>query len=256
MARIYKTKDNQSISYNQSGQGPGLVLLHGGYTQDKSIWSELSYVRDLSKQFTVVSIDIRGLGESSKPKLVEYYSIDRLASDIEGVCKVEALQEYFIWGFSLGASIALHCADQLSVRGVIAGGTYFGPDLSEYARTNIESLERIIAIKRRGLLVESELSEADRYFIRNADLDVVLAISKAMSQWTTIEPDQVCVPTLVYSGTEDKTVSHILQRQANKIRAAGIRIELLEGLDHFDLINNKQVVFPMIAEFLFACLDR
>ncbi len=256
MTITYKTKDNQCIAYKQSGHGPGLVLLHGGYTQDKSIWSKLSYIQDLKEQFTVVVIDLRGHGESSKPTDMAFYSIDCFIGDIEGIARAVGLKNYLIWGFSLGASIALHCANQLSVKGIVAAGTYFGQELVDYARNNIMGLEEVVRLKRSGQLVESELTQADRYFIDHADLNIALTISKAMAKWPIIEPNEIKIPTLLYSGTNDEPSYSILQGQANKIRAAGINLEFFENFDHFDLINKKPVVFPVVKDFLIDNLAR
>src|SRR5690348_2469781 len=49
----------------RAGQGPPLLLLHG-YPQTHIMWHKLAPT--LATEFTVVAADLRGYGDSSKPK--------------------------------------------------------------------------------------------------------------------------------------------------------------------------------------------
>ena len=53
------------ISAMVGGQGPGLLLLHG-HPQTLAIWHKVAPT--LAQHFTVVAADLRGYGDSSKPK--------------------------------------------------------------------------------------------------------------------------------------------------------------------------------------------
>ena len=52
------------ISYTIEGSGPPLLLLHG-FPQTKAIWRKI--VPKLTPYFTVITSDLRGYGDSSKP---------------------------------------------------------------------------------------------------------------------------------------------------------------------------------------------
>ena len=250
MTKFIESEDGYKIAYSCSGSGLGLVLLHGGFTQSRSIWTELSYVTSLQQQYTVVCMDTRGHGDSDKPQEERAYSIERLIRDIELVSEAMELKEFFVWGFSLGASIALHLATQRKLRGVIAAGSFFGRELIDYGKHNIPSLEAAVRAKDENRLDRLELSSTERFFVENADLDVALAISNAMANWSRIEPDMVKSPLLIYAGTNDEPIHSILQQQSKDIQNAGIELNFIDKLDHFQAISEKKIVLPMVERFL------
>jgi haloacetate dehalogenase len=60
-----------TISGVTGGNGPPLLLLHG-FPQSHHIWHRVT--PELSKTYTVIAIDLRGSGASSKPKGDERHS--------------------------------------------------------------------------------------------------------------------------------------------------------------------------------------
>ena len=61
------SKDGTRIAYDVAGSGPAVILLHGG-GQNRQAWHGTGYVDRLAKEFTVITIDIRGNGESDKER--------------------------------------------------------------------------------------------------------------------------------------------------------------------------------------------
>jgi haloacetate dehalogenase len=62
---LLEVSPGMSISAMVGGQGPGLLLLHG-HPQTLAIWHKVAPT--LAQHFTVVAADLRGYGDSSKPK--------------------------------------------------------------------------------------------------------------------------------------------------------------------------------------------
>ncbi len=94
--------DGLRIAFKRAGEGPPLVLLHGGLSDSREWRRQLD---DLSVEFTVVAWDAPGCGQSSDPpeafRLPEY--ADCLAAFIEAL----GLGRPHILGLSFGAGLAL-----------------------------------------------------------------------------------------------------------------------------------------------------
>src|SRR5262245_51331973 len=95
------SRDGTRIAYDITGTGPALILLHGG----RRDWHGAGYVSRLSPEFTVITIDQRGSGESDKPLAASAYAIDKLVDDVLAVADAAGAQRFALWGFSYGANI-------------------------------------------------------------------------------------------------------------------------------------------------------
>ncbi|MGR5096216.1 pimeloyl-ACP methyl ester esterase BioH [Vibrio maritimus] len=88
------------VHWQTEGQGPDLVLVHG-WGMNGAVWSACS--RELSKHFTVHTVDLPGYGLSHQ---VSYQSMQELADML-----LDEAPEHAIWlGWSLGGLIATHIA--------------------------------------------------------------------------------------------------------------------------------------------------
>jgi len=90
------------IAYQRAGEGPPLVLLHGGLS-DRREWRR--QLEELSDEFTVVAWDAPGCGQSSDPpetfRLPEY--ADCLAAFVDAL----GLGQSHVLGLSFGAGLSL-----------------------------------------------------------------------------------------------------------------------------------------------------
>jgi pimeloyl-ACP methyl ester carboxylesterase len=95
--------DGLRIAYQRRGDGPPLVLLHGGFGLDSRSWAP--QLDALSDEFTVVAWDAPGCGRSSDPpdtfRLPDY--ADCLARFMDAL----ALQHPHVAGLSFGGTLAL-----------------------------------------------------------------------------------------------------------------------------------------------------
>jgi 3-oxoadipate enol-lactonase len=91
---------NITINYEQQGSGEPLVLIpylsadHACYAYQ---------VPEYSKQFTCVSIDLRGTGDSDKPQTP--YSFEALADDVASFMQAVGISRAHVCGVSFGASV-------------------------------------------------------------------------------------------------------------------------------------------------------
>ena len=101
----YLQHDGVNLAYHTSGAGSPVVLVHG-WCDNHQIMSALA--GHVSAQHHVVSYDLRGHGQSDKPKTP--YTMATFADDLAFICTQLDLQHPLIIGHSLGGAIALELA--------------------------------------------------------------------------------------------------------------------------------------------------
>ena len=95
------------IHYAIGGEGEPLVLVHG-FGQNWYMWNRL--LPELSKHFTVIAPDLRGVGESDKPK--DGYDKKNMATDIHELVKKLGYKSIKLAGHDIGLMVAYAYAAQ------------------------------------------------------------------------------------------------------------------------------------------------
>ncbi|WP_375483184.1 alpha/beta fold hydrolase [uncultured Mycobacterium sp.] len=89
------------IHYVRGGHGPTVVLIHG-FPQDWYEWRRI--MPRLAKRFTVVAVDLRGVGGSAPS--ASHYAATELASDIRHLLDQLGLGAAHLVGHDIGGSVA------------------------------------------------------------------------------------------------------------------------------------------------------
>src|SRR5918999_2648791 len=99
-----------TVSYDEYGSGPPLVLVHGTFSDHRTNWE---FVKPLfEKQFTAYAIARRGRGETDA---TEGHSLEDESGDVAAV--IESVGEpVFLLGHSYGAHTALAAAAKVPDR--------------------------------------------------------------------------------------------------------------------------------------------
>ena len=84
MAEAFNAVDGVRISFQESGAGPAIVLVHGSGLS-RAVWRGLGYTKALEERFRVLTLDLRGHGRSDKPQHEAAYTMDLLVGDILAV---------------------------------------------------------------------------------------------------------------------------------------------------------------------------
>ena len=98
---VVTTRDRVRIHYRRLGRGPGLVLLHG-YPQTGHMWRKV--MPALAERFTVVAPDLRGYGDSDRPR--GGYDKRTMAADVADVVAALGLGPAVLVGHDRGARVA------------------------------------------------------------------------------------------------------------------------------------------------------
>ena len=127
--------NNIDIAYVEAGDGPPLILLHGGVVSTGPAWADSpvaygSHLATLGKHFRVIAPDIRGSGATVHPGGTVSYSL--LADDLIALIDALGLDRPLVGGFSDGAAIATVAAirqpDAIGALAAHAGYDIFVPD--------------------------------------------------------------------------------------------------------------------------------
>jgi pimeloyl-ACP methyl ester carboxylesterase len=104
------------LYYVRGGNGPAVILLHG-FPED---WYEFRLIMPrLAKAFTVLAVDLRGVGESAPSETG--YDAANLAEDIHQLSFSLGLEHVYVFGHDIGGMVAYAFARRYpqSARGVM-----------------------------------------------------------------------------------------------------------------------------------------
>jgi pimeloyl-ACP methyl ester carboxylesterase len=101
-AEYLETTDGAKIYYEDHGKGQPIVLVHG-WTCSSKFWQK--NVPELAKEFRVVTLDLRGHGNSSKT--MTGHTIAQYARDVRAVIERLELRNVTLVGWSLGGPVVL-----------------------------------------------------------------------------------------------------------------------------------------------------
>jgi len=107
----FLTLGGATLRYDRAGAGPTVLLIHG-WLGNRSFWER--QVTALRDRFTVVTVDLRGHGESSPPRTG--YTIAGMAADLEQLVRAIGAQKVAVVGWSMGGMIAQELARRLGDR--------------------------------------------------------------------------------------------------------------------------------------------
>ncbi|TMB90520.1 MAG: alpha/beta hydrolase [Chloroflexi bacterium] len=243
------SRDGTRIVFDQSGTGPALLLVHGGFV-DRRFWGPSLPL--LARHFTVYAMDRRGHGDS------DAYPADHdIAREYEDVAAVATAvgAPVDVLGHSSGAHVALHAARRTAqVKGLVL---YEPPRLDAFtpsvrgrlhaslAAGDLDSIvatvlvDVVVSTTNPGILpnarpqVLAGLRESPIWAgaLRNARSIPAEADSYATYRFDPVEFRDFSTPTVLLLGS---TSGPVVQGWVQDLHAAlsSSRIVLLEGQGH------------------------
>ena len=136
-----KMEINQArINYELAGKGPCLVLIHG-FSDNLTMW--YNQVPEFSKSYQVLTIDVRGHGETEVPN--GKYEMATVTEDLRALLDDLKIEKACVLGYSMGGRIALSFALKYPERTtgiVFANSGVMGPGAEPPPEQMMEMMER------------------------------------------------------------------------------------------------------------------
>jgi pimeloyl-ACP methyl ester carboxylesterase len=140
MTAHFANVNGVKLAYRVQGEGPPLVLVMG-YRLNSAAWP-VTFIEQLARRFTIITLDNRGTGLSDKP--IEGYAVANLARDLCGVLDQLGIAEANILGYSMGGAIAQEFVRQFPERvsSLILCATMPGGPRAAYAKASVVRVMR------------------------------------------------------------------------------------------------------------------
>jgi pimeloyl-ACP methyl ester carboxylesterase len=245
--------DGQRIAYDVSGAGPPIVLLHGG-SQTRQDWHTAGYVGRLQRNYRVITVDIRGNGESDQPTAPTDYTTDKHGQDILAVADACGLERFTLWGYSYGGNIGRYLAAQSRrVAKLIMVGIPFGlgasGDFRQFILDFCDHWSPILQAQRAGTLDIASLSADDQDELQSGEIPVALAWLSAMLEWVAIAPGDLLCPTLWLVGSRNENALASFQEYRAALKESNVQVQVVDGLDHRQEFTEIDQVLPAMLAF-------
>jgi pimeloyl-ACP methyl ester carboxylesterase len=259
-----------TLHYQQAGEGPDLVLIHG-VTGDLSSWY-LRVMPALARDFRVVAYDLRGHGYSDMPPR-GYTSVD-LAADLDALLDHLGIEHAHLLGHSYGGTIALQCAALYPAR--VASLILAEPWLAAlmplldlhtwpYLEANRMSLEsqglnipddklfdveymaRELLHLKLGIGLRGGAERSSRRLLRLLDTTTALAEAAAVSGLTVERMREIRQPVLAVYGE----ISPLLQLADHLAGALpSCQVQILAGVSHYFALSRPEMLVDVSRDFL------
>ncbi len=247
----YADNDGVRIYYEVVGEGPPLVLVHGGSgsTQD---WDLFGYTDALKDNYQLIMVDLRGHGQSDKPHDAAAYDPETQVDDIIAVLDELDIDKthYFGWslGGALGWALATHAPERFHSM-IINGDEPAGYDDSELTTMMLDMGADGWAKMVEDIARANDVWQPGIYNAYAGNDVEALALAFVELSWmdaTDILPD-IKIPMLLLQGTNDAELDAMTEASEQIPNA---KLVLLDGLDHIQGFFLSDKVLPHVTKFL------
>ena len=243
--------DGLAVEYQDEGQGPAIVLLHGWM---HSLASFDAITKLLSQRYRVVRVDLPGFGLSEPPPKPWY--VGNYSELVAHLLKKLQLDPVALVGHSFGGRVIMKGLGD----GTLKTQKIVLIDTAGNARRNTPRLRFYKAIAKTGkafatLAPRSLYAAMRRRLYRRAGSDYLEAGALSQTFLNTISEDltesarKINIPAFLIWGEHDTTTPlEDGKRLASEI--SGSRFEVLPGAGHAPHLEQPEKVAQLISEFV------
>jgi 3-oxoadipate enol-lactonase len=254
---------SQTISYDESGKGPPVVLLHA-FPLSRSMWAPQREA--LQDAYHVIAADLRGFGGSKA--FDDPPSLDQVADDVAGLLdELKISERIVLGGLSMGGYAALAFARRHAgrLRGLILADTKAEADDAEGKANRERSIAFAAQNTARAVLdqmmpkllapetmtAHPELIDLLRHIATDQTPAAIIGALRAMRDRPDSSPSlsAITVPTLVVVGEKDTlTPPALAESLAARIR--GAKLVRIAGAGHLSNMEKPELFNTAVRSFL------
>lgn len=250
-----------SIAYSDEGTGLPIVFLHA-FPLNRTMWA--TQEKALSSQFRIITIDLRGHGESDAP--LWRYTLDQSADDVSTLLDHLGIQRALFVGLSMGGYIlfAFYRKYAARVKGLVLADTRAQADTAEgrdgrflMAQTAYKKGPSAIAdlmipklLSPQTIETRPDLVQQVRAMIENNQICGIAGDLMAMAERPDSVPllSQITCPTQIIVGELDQaTPPSDAKLMADQIPNASLAV--VPRAAHLANLEQSEVFNQIVAAF-------
>lgn len=250
-----------TLAYSDRGTGLPLVFLHA-FPLNRTMWAPQE--RDLAADFRVITVDLRGHGESDAP--LWRYSLDQAAEDVRALLDHLAIRQAVFVGLSMGGYLLFAFYKKYAglVQGLILADTRAQADSPEgkegrfqMAQTAYKQGPAAIAdimmpklLSPATIRTKPDLVQAVRTMIEGNQVSGIAGDLMAMAERPDSVPllNQIACPTQIIVGELDQATPPSEARlMADHI--PGARIAAIPGAAHLSNLEQPDLFNRIVRAF-------
>ena len=261
MSSLYAQINGLTIAYSDRGTGLPLVFLHA-FPLNRTMWAQQAEA--LSARFRIITIDLRGHGESDAP--LWHYTLDQSADDVRALLNHLGIRQALFVGLSMGGYIlfAFYRKYAVRVKGMILADTRAQADTEEgrggrfqMAQTAYTKGPSAIAdimipklLSPATIQTRPEIVQKVRSMIEGNQISGIAGDLMAMAERPDSVPllPQISCPTQIIVGELDQaTPPSDANLMAEKI--PGARLAIIPAAAHMANIEQPEVFNEIVGSF-------
>jgi epoxide hydrolase 4 len=273
----FVTANGLRFHLRTDGDGPLVLLLHG-FPQTSYMWERVMPPL-AARGFRVVAPDLRGIGESSRPRRIRDYRLEVLGDDVAALIQALGEERAHVIGHDWGGVVAWEAAfshpeavdrlvtvngppAQAIVRALVSSPRQLGrswyvfffnlPWLPEWLVTRPRAMGRILSL---GNFSDAEIEVYRDAITRPGAAWAGLAYYRAatrrvFSDVRRLRHRKVPSPTLVLWGERDPALGKELTLHLDRYVRGPLLIEYLPDAGHWFIQDSPDRFVELVADFL------
>ena len=256
----YADVNGLKMYYEVYGEGKPLIMVHGSFMNIPMNWAEIIPI--LAKDRQVIVAEMQAHGRTKD--IPRDFTYENMADDVSGLITQLRLDSVDVLGYSMGAGVAFQMgirhADQVR-RLVILSGVYKNDGWWPEVEKSFESMN---ADMFKGSPIQQQYDSLGNDPAKFPDfIDKVISVDRKKYDWSK-EVKAIKAPIFMAIGDADGIrYEHALEL----FRAKGggkmgdmnglpkSRLAILPGTTHTGMISQKEMLIPMVTNFLDSDLN-